>query len=172
MILGMSVEMFTVLHVVISIAAILAGLVMVAAMIANVTRDGGLVAFFLLTTILTSVTGFFFHSKAIGPPHIVGVISLVILAVALVALYARRLEGIWRGTFVITAILALYLNCFVLVVQLFQKIPSLNAFAPTGTEPPFVAAQGATLLLFLVLGFVAFRRYRPPALHQRYQPQS
>lgn len=170
MILGMSVETFTVLHVVISIAAILAGLVMLAAMIANVTRDGGLVAFFLLTTILTSVTGFFFHSKAIGPPHIVGVISLVVLAVALVALYGRRLDGIWRGTFVITAILALYLNCFVLVVQLFQKIPAVNAFAPRGTEPPFVAAQGATLLLFLVLGFVAFRRYRPPAV-QRYQPQ-
>lgn len=170
MILGMSVEMFTVLHVVISIAAILAGLVMVGAMIANVTRDGGLVAFFLLTTILTSVTGFFFHSKAIGPPHIVGVISLVVLAVALVAFYGRRLEGIWRGTFVISAILALYLNCFVLVVQLFQKIPALNVFAPTGTEPPFVAAQGATLLLFLVLGFVAFRRYRPSAV-RGYQPQ-
>lgn len=170
MILGMSVEMFTVLHVVISVAAILSGLVMVAAMIASVTRDGGLVAFFLLTTILTSVTGFFFHSKATGPPHIVGVISLVVLAVALVAIYGRRLEGIWRGTFVITAILALYLNCFVLVVQVFQKIPSVNAFAPTGTEPPFVAAQGVTLLLFLGLGFVAFRRYRPPVV-QRYQPQ-
>jgi hypothetical protein len=166
MILGMSVETFTALHVIISIAAILAGLVMVAAMIASVTRDGGLVAFFLLTTILTSVTGFFFHSKAIGPPHIVGVISLVILAIALVALYGRKLEGIWRGTFIITSIMALYLNCFVLVVQAFQKIPSLNALAPKGTEPPFVAAQGATLVLFLVLGFLAFRRYRKPVIHR------
>jgi hypothetical protein len=166
MILGMSVETFTALHVIISIAAILAGLVMVAAMIASVTRDGGLVAFFLLTTILTSVTGFFFHSKAIGPPHIVGVISLVILAIALVALYGRKLEGIWRGTFIVTSIMALYLNCFVLVVQAFQKIPSLNAFAPKGTEPPFVAAQGATLVLFLVLGFLAFRRYRKPVIHR------
>ena len=166
MILGMSVETFTALHVIISIAAILAGLVMVAAMIASVTRDGGLVAFFLLTTILTSVTGFFFHSKAIGPPHIVGVISLVILAIALVALYGRKLEGIWRGTFIITSIMALYLNCFVLVVQAFQKIPSLNALAPKGTEPPFVAAQGATLLLFLVLGFLAFRRYRKPVVRR------
>ena len=161
MILGMSVEMFTVLHVIISIAAILSGLVVVLAMIANRKADGGLAAFFLLTTILTSVTGFFFHSKAIGPPHVVGVISLVVLAVTLVAIYGRRLAGIWRGVFVITAVLALYLNCFVLVVQLFQKIPSLNAFAPTGTEPPFIAAQGATLLLFLVLGFLAFRRFRP-----------
>jgi hypothetical protein len=81
--------------------------------------------------------------------------------VTLIAIYGRRLAGIWRGVFVITAVLALYLNCFVLVVQLFQKIPSLNAFAPTGTEPPFVAAQGATLLLFLVLGFLAFRRFHP-----------
>jgi amino acid transporter len=161
MILGMSVETFTVLHVIISIAAILSGLVVLLAMIANRKADGGLAAFFLLTTILTSVTGFFFHSKAIGPPHIVGVISLVVLAVTLIAIYGRRLAGIWRGVFVITAVLALYLNCFVLVVQLFQKIPSLNAFAPTGTEPPFVAAQGATLLLFLVLGFLAFRRFHP-----------
>ena len=161
MILGMSVETFTVLHVIISIAAILSGLVVLLAMIANRKADGGLAAFFLLTTILTSVTGFFFHSRAIGPPHIVGVISLVVLAVTLIAIYGRRLAGIWRGVFVITAVLALYLNCFVLVVQLFQKIPSLNAFAPTGTEPPFVAAQGATLLLFLVLGFLAFRRFRP-----------
>jgi hypothetical protein len=161
MILGMSVETFTVLHVIISIAAILSGLVVLVAMIANRKADGGLAAFFLLTTILTSVTGFFFHSKAIGPPHIVGVISLVVLAGALIAIYGRRLAGIWRGVFVITAVLALYLNCFVLVVQLFQKIPSLNAFAPTGTEPPFVAAQGATLLLFLILGFLAFRRFQP-----------
>ena len=161
MILGMSVETFTVLHVIISIAAILSGLVVLLAMIANRKADGGLAAFFLLTTILTSVTGFFFHSKAIGPPHIVGVISLVVLAVTLIAIYGRRLAGIWRGVFVITAVLALYLNCFVLVVQLFQKIPSLNAFAPTGTEPPFIAAQGATLVLFLVLGFLAFRRFHP-----------
>lgn len=161
MILGMSVETFTVLHVIISIAAILSGLVVLLAMIANRKADGGLAAFFLLTTILTSATGFFFHSKAIGPPHIVGVISLVVLAGALIAIYGRRLAGIWRGVFVVTAVLALYLNCFVLVVQLFQKIPSLNAFAPTGTEPPFVAAQGATLLLFLFLGFLAFRRFQP-----------
>jgi hypothetical protein len=161
MILGMSVETFTVLHVIISIAAISSGLVVLLAMIANRKADGGLAAFFLLTTILTSVTGFFFHSKAIGPPHIVGVISLVVLAGALFAVYGRRLAGIWRGVFVITAVLALYLNCFVLVVQLFQKIPSLNAFAPTGTEPTFVAVQGATLLLFLVLGFLAFRRFQP-----------
>jgi hypothetical protein len=160
MILGMSVEMFTVLHVVISIAAILSGLVVLVAMVANAERDGGLVAFFLLTTILTSVTGFFFHSRAIGPPHIFGVISLVALAISLIAMYSRRLVGIWRPTFIITAILALYLNCVVLVVQLFQKVPSLNAFAPKGSEPPFLAAQGAMLLVIGSLGFLALRRYR------------
>ena len=160
MILGMSVENFTVLHVVISIAAILSGLVVFAAMAANFERDGGLNAFFLVTTILTSVTGFFFHSKAIGPPHIFGVISLVALAASLYAMYGRRLAGGWRATYILTALLALYLNCVVLVVQSFQKIPSLNAFAPKGSELPFLAAQGATLLLIVVLGFLALRRYR------------
>jgi len=160
MILGMSVEMFTVLHVVISIAAILSGLVVFVAMASNFERDGGLNAFFLVTTILTSVTGFFFHSKAIGPPHIFGVISLVALAAGLYAIYGRRLAGGWRATYILTALLALYLNCVVLVVQSFQKIPALNAFAPKGSEPPFLAAQGATLLLILVLGFLALRRYR------------
>jgi uncharacterized membrane protein len=160
MILGMSVEAFTTLHVIISLVAIAAGLVVVLAMLGNRRLDG-LTAFFLATTILTSVTGFFFHSKAIGPPHIVGVISLVVLAASLFALYVRKLAGVWRPVYVVTAVLALYLNCFVLVVQAFQKIAFLNAFAPTGTEPPFAAAQGATLLLFVILGFLAVRRYRP-----------
>jgi len=160
MILGMSVEAFTTLHVIISLVAIASGLVVVPAMIGNKRLDG-LTAFFLVTTILTSVTGFFFHSKAIGPPHIVGVISLVVLAASLFALYVRKLAGVWRPVYVATAVLALYLNCFVLVVQAFQKVAFLNAFAPTGTEPSFAAAQGATLLLFVVLGFLAVRRYRP-----------
>ena len=162
MILGMSVEMFTVLHVVISIAAILAGLVLVAAMSPTSAATAGWSAFFLLTTILTSVTGLLLPLKgdrpaayrrrdlAGGPGDVSSSPST-----------AASSSGSWRRAFIVTAILALYLNCFVLVVQLFQKIPALNAFAPTGTEPPFVAAQGATLLLFLVLGFLALRRYRP-----------
>ena len=160
MILGMSVGAFTTLHVLISLVAIASGLIVLLAMIGNKRLDG-LTAFFLVTTILTSVTGFFFHSKAIGPPHIVGVISLVVLAASLVALYVRKLAGVWRPVYVVTAVLALYLNCFVLVVQAFQKIAVLNAFAPTGSEPPFAAAQGVTLVLFVVLGFLAVRRYRP-----------
>jgi len=160
MILGMSVGAFTTLHVLISLVAIASGLIVLLAMIANRRLDG-LTAFFLVTTILTSVTGFFFHSKAFGPPHIVGVISLVVLAASLFALYVRKLAGVWRPVYVVTAVLALYLNCFVLVVQAFQKIAFLNAFAPTGSEPPFAAAQGATLVLFVILGFLAVRRYRP-----------
>nr|MEA2798291.1 hypothetical protein [Phenylobacterium sp.] len=160
MILGMSVGAFTTLHVIISLIAILAGLVALVAMIAN-RRLNGVTALFLFTTVLTSVTGFFFHSKAIGPPHIVGVISLVVLAIALWALYGRKLVGVWRPVYVVTAVLALYLNCFVGVVQAFDKIPALHALAPKGTEPPFAAAQGATLLLFIVLGYLATRAYRP-----------
>jgi hypothetical protein len=160
MILGMSVGAFTTLHVIISLVAIVSGLLVLFAMLANRPTDG-LTGFFLLTTILTSVTGFFFHSKAIGPPHIVGVISLIVLAISLLALYGRRLVGIWRPVYIITAVVALYLNCFVGVVQAFQKVAFLHALAPNGSEPPFAAVQGATLLLFIVLGYLAVRRYQP-----------
>jgi hypothetical protein len=160
MILGMSVGAFTTLHVIISLVAIAAGLIVLVAMAGN-RHLGAMTGIFLLTTILTSITGFFFPLKTIGPPHIFGVISLVALAVSLVALYGRKLAGIWRPAYVVTAVLSLYLNCVVLVVQSFQKIPALNAFAPTGSEPPFMAAQGVTLLLIGYLGFLAIRRYRP-----------
>jgi hypothetical protein len=160
MILGMSVGAFTTLHVIISLVAILSGLVVVFAMLGNRRLDGW-TAFFLATTILTSVTGFFFHSKSFGPPHIIGVVSLVILAISLLALYGRHLMGVWRPVYVITAVVALYLNCFVGVVQSFQKVAFLHPLAPTGAEPPFLVAQGATLLLFVVLGFLAARFYHP-----------
>jgi hypothetical protein len=159
MILGMSVGAFTTLHVIISLMAILSGLVVVLGMTVN-RQMKTLTGFFLATTVLTSVTGFFFHSKAIGPPHIVGVISLVVLAIALWTLYGRKLVGIWRPAYVVTAVAALYFNCFVGVVQAFDKIPALHVFAPKGTEPPFAAAQGATLLLFVILGYLAVRNFR------------
>ncbi|HEX2818513.1 MAG TPA: hypothetical protein VHN39_19120 [Phenylobacterium sp.] len=160
MILGLSVGAYTTLHVIISIVAILSGLVVLLAMDGN-RRLPALTALFLATTVLTSVGGFFFHSKMIGPPHIVGVISLVDLAIALAALYLGKLAGAWRPVYVITATIALYLNFFVLVVQAFAKVPALNALAPKGTEPPFVAAQGATLVVFVILGYLALRKYRP-----------
>src|SRR5262245_17881068 len=118
MILGMSVAAFTTLHVVISLIGIITGLVVVLGMIGNRPMPGW-TAVFLATTVATSVTGFFFPLKQIGPPHIVGAISLVVLAVTLFALYGARLAGRWRLAYVVTAVIALYLNCFVAVVQAF-----------------------------------------------------
>lgn len=159
MILGLSVAAFTALHVIISLVAILSGLVVVASMLLD-RRLPGWTALFLATTVATSVSGFFFHSKAIGPPHIVGAISLVVLAVALWSLYRGRLAGLWRPAYVASAVLALYLNAFVGVVQAFQKVAVLKPLAPTGTEPPFLIAQAATLLVFIGLGLLALLRFQ------------
>jgi hypothetical protein len=160
MILGMSFETFTQLHVVISLVAILTGIVVALAMV--VGRElPGLTAVFLATTVLTTLTGFMFPITAFTPALAVGAISALILAVALVALYAFRLAGHWRWIYVVTAMAALYLNVFVLVVQAFQKLAVLQPLAPTQSEPPFVAAQGAVLLTFILLGILATLRYRP-----------
>jgi len=156
-ILGLSVAAFTQLHVIISLIGIAAGLVFLAAYLGGRWMNM-MNLLFLVFTILTSVTGFFFHSKMIGPPHIVGAISLVDLAVALLALYGFRRAGIWRPVYTVTAVIALYLNVFVLVVQLFQKVPFLNAFAPTGSEPPFAVTQGLVLIAFAIAGYRAVRR--------------
>lgn len=162
MILGLSVPAFTLLHVIISLIGIAAGLVFLAALLAGRWLGGWNVAF-LVFTILTSVTGFFFHSKAIGPPHIVGVISLIDLAVALAALYKFGRHGVWRAVYAVAAVIALYLNVFVGIVQSFQKIGFLNAFAPTGTEPAFFAVQGLALLAFAAAAWLTVRRPdRPP----------
>jgi hypothetical protein len=117
-----------------------------------------------LTTVLTSVTGFLFHSTSIGPPHVVGVISLVILAVALLALYVYGLTGSWRWIYVVTAVMALYLNVFVGVVQAFQKLPFFQTLAPTQSEPPFLVAQAAVLALFVVCGIMAVKKFHPEAI--------
>jgi hypothetical protein len=160
MILGMSVETFTLLHVVISLVGILAGLVVLFGMLGG-HRLPGWTALFLAATVATSATGFLFHSAAFGPPHVIGLISLVVLAVALLALYGRGLAGIWRPLYVATAVFALYLNVFVGVVQAFQKVPFLQPLAPTQSEPPFLVAQLAVLILFVVLGFLSVRRFHP-----------
>jgi hypothetical protein len=157
MIFGLSVPAFTQLHVVISLIGIAAGLIFLAGLLAGRWLSLWNRAF-LVFTILTSVTGFFFHSKMIGPPHVVGVISLVDLAVALVALYGFNRAGLWRTIYTITAVVALYLNVFVLIIQLFQKVAFLNAFAPTGSEPPFAVAQGVALIAFAAAGYRAVRR--------------
>ena len=140
--------MFTLIHVVISVLGIFAGLVVVGGLMAGARLDGW-TGLFLVTTILTSVTGFGFPFTKVGPPHVVGAISLVVLAVCLAALYWKRLQGGWRATYVITAVAALYLNVFVLVVQLFGKTPALAQLAPTQQEPP-IAVQKAQVMASVV----------------------
>ena len=160
MVLGMSLATFTLVHVVLSLIGIFAGLVVLAGMFRS-RRLSGWIALFLATTVLTSVTGFFFPFERLLPSHVVGIISLVVLAVALWALYVRHLTGAARWIYVSTAVLALYLNVFVAVVQAFLKIPFLKALAPTQAEPPFVIAQGPVLVLFVVLGILAVRSFHP-----------
>ena len=160
MILGMSTSTFTTLHVVISLIGIVSGAFVLFDMLRNKRADGW-TALFLATTVLTSVTGFFFHSTSFGPPHVVGVISLVVLGAAILALYVFRLAGLWRWMYIIGATMALYLNCFVGVVQAFQKLAFLQPLAPTQSEPPFLIAQIAVMVIFVVVGFLALRRFHP-----------
>ena len=158
MTLGMSLSAFTTLHVLISLLAIALGLVWVSDLLRG--RQSALIAgLFLLTTILTSVTGFMFPASAVTPAHIVGGLSLVALAAAVVALYAFHLNGIWRPVYIVTAVLSLYLNVFVGVVQAFQKIGPLHALAPTQSEPPFAVAQTIVLVLAFIVGWLAVRRF-------------
>ncbi len=157
MIFGFSPSIF--FHVVISLVGIFTGFVVLFGWLGGKSRPGWTAAF-LLTTVATSVTGFFLPAKGFMPSHAVGIISLVALAVALYALYSRKMAGGWRRTYLITATAAQYFNVFVLVAQLFAKVPALKALAPTQSEPPFAIAQGLVLLAFLVLGFLAVKRYR------------
>jgi hypothetical protein len=159
MILGMSISAFTTLHVIISLVAIALGLVW-AADLPRGRQSPLIVGLFLLTTILTSVTGFMFPASAVTPAHIVGAISLVALAAAVLGLYAFDLRGVWRPVYLVTAVLSLYLNIFVGVVQAFQKIGPLAALAPTQSETPFVIAQIIVLALAIIVCWLALRRFR------------
>jgi hypothetical protein len=161
MIFGMSIATFTSVHVVISLVGIFTGLVVVFGMFSSNKLDGW-TALFLATTVLTSATGFFFPTEHILPSHIVGIISLAVLAIAIYALYSRHLAGSWRWIYVVGAVVALYLNVFVGVVQAFQKIPFLSALAPTQSDPPFIIAQVVVLGIFVVLAIVALRSFHPP----------
>lgn len=150
---------FTAFHVLLSLIGIGTGFIVIFGLIGG--RWLGLwMSIFLWTTILTSVTGFFFPFKGITPGIVVGIISLIALAMSLFALYGKKLTGGWRSTFVITAVIAQYLNFFVLIVQLFEKVPGLHALAPTGSEGPFKIAQVTALILFVVLGFLATKNFR------------
>lgn len=150
----MLLQAFTLLHVAISLVGIASGLVVVFGMLASKRLDRW-TTWFLTTTVLTSVTGFLFPFHGFSPAYTLGAISLIVLAPAIYARYKRRLAGHWRITYVITAVLALYLNVFVLVVQSFMKIPALKALAPTQTESPFKFTQLTVLIIFVVLGVLA-----------------
>jgi len=160
MILGMSLRTFTYLHVYISLIAIGAGFIVVYSMLAA-KRVPLLTAIFLFMTALTSLTGFLFPFKGVTPAIVVGILSLVLIVIAILARRRSQTSGIWRGTYVISSILALYFNFFVLILQSFQKIPSLHALAPTQTELPFKLAQLVTLIVVIALTTMAFKKYRP-----------
>ena len=159
MILGMSLSLYTQIHVIISLVAIASGLLVAIGMI-MARSSSPMTALFLATTVLTSVTGFFFPFHGVTPGIVVGILSLVVLLLTLIARYGKHLAGGWRGTYVITAMFALYLNVFVLVAQCFEHIPSFHVLAPTGTEPPFKIAQGIVLVVFVVLTIVANKKFR------------
>jgi hypothetical protein len=154
-----SLATFTLIHVVISLAGIGSGLV-VAIGLLSAKRLDGWTAIFLATTVLTSVTGFGFPFEHLLPSHIVGGVSLLVLALAIYARYGRHLAGPWRRVYAIGAVVALYLNVFVLVVQLFRNVPALMELAPTQSEPPFAIAQLVVLALFVGLGVSAAIRFR------------
>jgi hypothetical protein len=168
MILGMSLATFVLVHVVISLIGIAAGLIVMFGLLGS-NRMSGLTALFLVTTILTSATGFLIPplvSDKLLPSHIIGLLSLVLLAIACFALYVQKLSGAWRWVYVLTAMISLYLNVFVLVIQSFLKIPALHALAPSvpPSEPPFAIVQGIVLVFFAIVIIGAIRRFRPPAV--------
>jgi hypothetical protein len=148
------------IHVALSLIGIVSGLIVFYEMLAA-RQSGGWTALFLVTTILTSVTGFPLPPFGFDPPRAVGVLSLVLLALAVVALYVFKLAHAWRWLYVITAIAALWLNVFVGIIQAFAKLPALHALAPTQSDPPFVITQLVVLVIFVVLGIVALLRFHP-----------
>ncbi len=150
--------LFTLVHVLISLVAIASGFVVMYELLRS-QASRSWTAFFLTTTVLTSVTGFGFPFQQVTPGHVLGVLSLFALGLALYALYSRELVGRWRTVYVVTALVAQYFNVFVLIVQSFQKVPVLHAMAPTQTEWPFALVQGVTLVAFIVAGFLATARF-------------
>jgi hypothetical protein len=148
------------IHVLLSLVGILSGLVVLYGLL-TARPLGAWSALFLATTILTSAIGFLLPPFGFDPPRAVGVISLVLLAIAVAAFYLFRLAHAWRWVYVVTATMALYLDAFVAVIQSFQKLPFLQALAPTQSEPPFIVAQVAVLILFVALGALAVVKFHP-----------
>jgi hypothetical protein len=155
-----NITTFTLIHTLISLVAIVAGLVVVGGLMAGARLDGW-TGLFLVTTVLTSITGFGFPFTRLLPSQYIGITSLIVLAPVILARYRKHLEGAWRGVYVVGSVLVLYLNVFVLVDQLFKRIPALIVLAPTHKEPPYVATQLIVMALFVPLGVAAFKRFRP-----------
>lgn len=160
MILGMSLGLFTLVHTVVSLIAICLGFVVMYGIVTS-NRMPAVTAWFLALTIATSASGYLFPVTGILPSHIVGAISLVLLALAVISLYGFKLSGFWRPVYVVTALLALWFNVFVLFIQLFIKFPAFATLAPKQNEPPFLAVQGATLVFFVVMILLGLKRFRP-----------
>lgn len=158
MILGMTLSTFTSVHVLISLIGIASGFLVLDGLLTAKRFDGG-TAIFLIFTVLTSATGFLFPFEHLLPSHIVGIISLVLLAIAIAARYGLHMAGAWRWIYVVCAVIALYLNVFVLVAQAFMKVPAVHALAPTQKEPPFLIAQLILMAIFIVLGFFAVKKF-------------
>ena len=150
---------FTLFHVILSLVGIFSGFIVVYGFV-NSRRLDGWTSIFLWSTVLTSVTGYFFPFHKLLPSHILGALSLITLAIAIYARYSRHLAGGWRRTYVVAAVVALYFNVFVLIVQAFQHIPALKNIAPTQNDPPFKLAQLVVLIAFIVLGILAAIRFR------------
>jgi hypothetical protein len=159
MIFGLSIATYTLIHVVLSLVGMVAGLVVAGGFVAG-TRPERWAAVFLVTTIAANVSGFGFPFVHFLPSHAVGIISLMALAVVIVAHYVQHFGGRWRTTYAVGVVLATYFNVFVLVAQLFKRIPVLFVVAPTQSEPPFLLTQGLVAALFIWLGVAAFKGFR------------
>jgi hypothetical protein len=164
MVLGLSLETYTLIHTVITLVMLVSGFIVVFGMLGS-HRPGGWTALFLVTAVLTSATGFGFPFTKLLPSHIVGITSLVVLAVTILALYLFHLAGPWRWIYVIGVVLALWFDVFVAIAQAFLKIPALTALAPTQSEPPFAIAQGVGLVILVVLGIAAVIKFHPGETH-------
>ena len=159
----MILQIYTIIHTLISFVAIFTGLLVLFGLLADKRLDGW-TKWFLIAVVATTVTGFFFPFHGFTPAIGLGLISLPVLALTIYARYPKNLAGAWRWIYVIGAVISLYFNVFVGVVQSFEKIPALKAMAPTQSEPPFKLTQLVVLALFVVLTFVAAIRFRPEPL--------
>ena len=160
MVFGMSLATYTLIHVIISLIGIGSGLIVLFGMFGSKRLDG-MTALFLATTALTSLTGFGFPFEHVTPGIILGVLSVIVLAIAIPARYSFGMAGKWRAIYVATTVIALYFNCFVLIAQSFMKVPALHALAPKGNEPPFAIAQGILLVFFIIAGVKAVKKFHP-----------